>query len=77
MSHCPGEILLYAHRSLLTLGDVHMSDHSATGSYQMMLPKDLVLEAARQPKQAKDALHVEGFRSSWASRISELFLGKE
>jgi hypothetical protein len=54
-----------------------MADNTVTGSYQIMLPQDLVQEAARQSKRVKEQLHVEGWRSSWASRISELFVGKE
>ena len=37
-----------------------MADNSMTGAYQLNLPKDLVLEAKRQPKQIKEQLRVEG-----------------
>jgi hypothetical protein len=54
-----------------------MADNSMTGTYQLNLPKDLVLEAKRQPKQVKEQLRVEGWRTSWLSRISELLVGKD
>ena len=53
-----------------------MSDNSLNGTYQLDLPKDLVLEAKRQPKQIKEQLRVEGWRTSWLSRLSELLVGK-
>jgi hypothetical protein len=54
-----------------------MVDNSMTGTYQLNLPKDLVLEAKRQPKQIKEQLRVEGWRTSWLSRISERLVGKD
>jgi hypothetical protein len=54
-----------------------MPDSSMTGSFQLSLPKDLLVEAHRQPKAIKEQLSVEGWRSSWASRISELFIKKD
>jgi hypothetical protein len=61
----------------LVLTGGFMADNSMTGAYQLNLPKDLVLEAKRQPKQVKDQLRVEGWRTSWLSRISELLVGKD
>ncbi len=54
-----------------------MADNSMTGTFQLNLPKDLVLEAKRQPKLQPEKLHVEGWRTSWMSRISELLVGKD
>jgi len=54
-----------------------MSDHSATGTFQLELPKDLLSEAQRAAKKPKNDLRVEGWRSSWLTRISELLVGKD
>jgi hypothetical protein len=54
-----------------------MADNSMTGSFQMELPKDLLSEAQRVPKSPGDMLHVEGWRTSWLSRVSELLVGKD
>lgn len=55
-----------------------MADSSLTGTFQMSLPKDLLLEAKRQqPKPQPEKLHVEGWRTSWLSRISEILIGKD
>ena len=54
-----------------------MVDDSDTGPFQLNLPKDLLLEAKRQPKLQPEKLHVEGWRASWLSRISELLVGKD
>jgi len=54
-----------------------MVDNSITGSFQVSLPKDLLSEAKRASKVKSDQLHVEGWRNSWLSRISELLVGKE
>lgn len=41
-------------------------------------PKDLLAEAKRQkPKPTHDRLKVEGWRSSWLTRLSEMFIGKD
>jgi hypothetical protein len=61
----------------LVLTGGFMADNSMTGTYQLNLPKDLVQEAKRQPKQLKEQLRVEGWRTSWLSRISELLVGKD
>jgi hypothetical protein len=61
----------------LVLTGGFMADNSMTGTYQLDLPKDLVLEAKRQPKPIKEQLRVEGWRTSWLSRISELLVGKD
>jgi hypothetical protein len=55
-----------------------MADNSMTGAYQLNLPKDLLTEAKRQqPKLSKEQLKVEGWRTSWLSRISEILVGKD
>jgi hypothetical protein len=54
-----------------------MVDKSMTGSFQINLPKDLLTEARRQPKPKKEQLKVEGWRSSWLSKVSELLVGKD
>ncbi len=54
-----------------------MLDHTMTGTFQADLPKDLLAESKRAPKPKGDPLHVEGWRSSWLSRISELLVGKD
>lgn len=54
-----------------------MADNSLTGTFQLNLPKDLVSEAKRQTKPKDDQLHVEGWRTSWLSKLSELLVGKE
>jgi hypothetical protein len=54
-----------------------MADNSMIETFQLNLPKDLVLEAKRQPKPKNEQLHVEGWRTSWLSRISEILVGKD
>jgi len=54
-----------------------MSDKSMPGTFQIELPKDLLNEAKRIPKAKPDQFKVEGWRNSWLSRISEMFVGRE
>jgi hypothetical protein len=54
-----------------------MADNSMTGTFQLNLPKDLLSESKRAPKQKSEQLRVEGWRNSWLSRISELLVGKD
>ncbi|HEY2144678.1 MAG TPA: hypothetical protein VGH12_01315 [Steroidobacteraceae bacterium] len=54
-----------------------MIDNSMTGAYQINLPKDLLSEAKRASKPKSEQLHVEGWRTSWLSRIAELLVGKD
>ena len=54
-----------------------MADHSMTGTFRLELPKDLISEAQRAAKKPKDNLRVEGWRSSWLSRISEKLIGED
>ncbi len=54
-----------------------MTDKSMTGTFQINLPKDLLSEAKRIPKVKNDQFKVEGWRNSWLTRISEMFVGKE
>jgi hypothetical protein len=60
-----------------TSTEVSMPDNSMTGTYQLNLPKDLLSEAKRQTKPKDEQLHVEGWRTSWLSRISEFLVGKD
>ena len=52
-------------------------DKSMQASYQINLPKDLLSEARKQPKPKKEHLKVEGWRSSWLTRVSEMLVGKD
>ena len=54
-----------------------MADNSMTGTFQVSLPKDLVSEAKRATETKSPQLHVEGWRNSWLSRLSELLVGKD
>jgi hypothetical protein len=54
-----------------------MVDNSMTGTFQINLPKDLLSEAKRVPKPRNEQLHVEGWRNSWLSRLSEMLVGKD
>jgi len=54
-----------------------MVDKSMTGSFQINLPKDLLSEARRQPKPKNEQLKVEGWSSSWLSKVSEMLVGKD
>ncbi len=54
-----------------------MADDSMTGTFHINLPKDLLSESKRAPKPKNEQLHVEGWRNSWLSRISELLVGKD
>jgi hypothetical protein len=49
-----------------------------TGTFQFTVPSDLLTEAQRQTKQpGKDQLKVEGWKTTWLSRLSELVIGKD
>jgi hypothetical protein len=52
-------------------------DKSMQGSYQISLPKDLLSEARKQPKPKKEHLKVEGWRTNWLTRVSEMLVGKD
>ena len=54
-----------------------MVDNSMTGTFQINLPEDLLTESRRASKPKNEQLHVEGWRNSWLSRISELLVGKD
>jgi hypothetical protein len=54
-----------------------MADNSMTGAFQINIPKDLLAEAKRVPKQKNEQLRVEGWRNSWLSRLSEMIIGKD
>lgn len=54
-----------------------MIDDSMTETFQLQLPADLLAAAKRQsPPQGRE-LHVEGWRTTWLSRMSELWVGKD
>jgi hypothetical protein len=54
-----------------------MIDNSMTGTFQINLPKDLLSESKRASQLKSDQLHVEGWRTSWLSRIAEMLVGKD
>jgi hypothetical protein len=54
-----------------------MTDDSMTGTFRLELPKDLLSEAQRASLKPKDNMHVEGWRGSWLSRISEKLVGED
>jgi hypothetical protein len=54
-----------------------MGDNSMTGTFQMNLPRELLVEAKRTPKPKNEQLHVEGWRNSWLTRIAEMLVGKD
>ena len=54
-----------------------MIDDSITGTFQLELPKDLLSESKRVPKHKNAELHVEGWRNSWLSRLSEMLVGRD
>jgi hypothetical protein len=54
-----------------------MVDNSMTGTFQIDLPKELLSAASRAAKPKHEQLHVEGWRNSWLSKISEFFVGKD
>lgn len=54
-----------------------MADHSLTGKFQVELPKDLLSEAQRAAGKPKNNLQVEGWRTSWLTRLSEMLVGKD
>lgn len=54
-----------------------MADDSMTGTFRLSLPQDLVREASRPSKPKPELLRVEGWRTSWMSRLSELLIGKD
>jgi hypothetical protein len=56
---------------------VSMVDNSMTGTFQIDLPKDLLSESKRVLKPKSEEFHVEGWRNSWLSRMSELLVGKD
>jgi hypothetical protein len=54
-----------------------MIDNSMTGSFQLDLPKELLSASKRAGVPQTEQLRVEGWRNSWLTRISELFVGKD
>lgn len=54
-----------------------MFDESKTGTFQINLPKELLNESRRQTKRQNDQLKVEGWRSSWLSKVSEMLVGRD
>jgi hypothetical protein len=76
-SHPAARCSRYADRHSQSATESSMVDKSMTGTFQINLPKDLVSESRRQPKPKKEELKVEGWRTSWLSRFSELLVGKD
>jgi hypothetical protein len=56
---------------------VSMADNSMTGTFQINMPKELLSASKRASAPKNEQLRVEGWRSSWLTRISELFVGKD
>lgn len=54
-----------------------MVDNSMTGTFQINLPKELLSESRRQSKPKSEELKVEGWRTSWLSKLSEMLVGKD
>ncbi len=54
-----------------------MADNSMTGTFQITLPKELLIAAKRTDAPKHEQLRVEGWRNSWLTRISELMVGKD
>jgi hypothetical protein len=54
-----------------------MTDHTSTGTYQFEFPQDLLHVSRQAPKPTPERLRVEGWRTSWLSRLSELLIGKD
>jgi hypothetical protein len=54
-----------------------MIDKSTQDSNQIDLPKDLLSEARKQPKPKTEHLKVEGWRTSWLTRVAEMLVGKD
>ena len=53
-----------------------MADHSLTGAFRIALPKDLVSESKRATKPKSEQLKIDGMRTSWLTRLSEVLVGK-
>jgi hypothetical protein len=54
-----------------------MADNSMTGTFQITLPKELLNASKRSAAPKNEQLRVEGWRRSWLTRLSELFVGKD
>lgn len=54
-----------------------MADDSPTGTFRLSLPQELISEASRHHEPKPEKLQVEGWRTSWLSRLSEFLIGKE
>jgi hypothetical protein len=54
-----------------------MGDNSMTGNFKFNLPKELVVESKRAAKPKGEQLNVDGWRNSWLSRLSEIFVGHD
>ena len=54
-----------------------MADNSMTGNFQVTLPKEILSAAKRTNPPKNEQLRVEGWRSSWLTKISELLVGKD
>jgi hypothetical protein len=76
-SHLGARRSRYADRQFSNRSGVSMVDKSMTGTFQLNLPKELLSESKRQPKPKNEELKVEGWRSSWLSKFSEILVGKD
>lgn len=54
-----------------------MTDNSMTGTFQITLPQELLSAATRKDAPKNEELRVEGWRTSWLTRVSELIVGKD
>ncbi len=54
-----------------------MQDQSTTEISQLKVPQDLLAASHRVAKPKSEQLHVDAFRVSWLTRLSELFVGKD
>ncbi len=54
-----------------------MTDDSLTNTFRIDLPQDLLMESARTPAPRHERLGVEGWRTSWLSRLLELLAGRD
>ena len=54
-----------------------MHDHATTEISQLELPQDLLAASHRVARPKSEQFHVDAFRVSWLTRLSELFVGKD
>lgn len=54
-----------------------MIDPAMTGTFEIQLPKDLLAHAKHVQAGRGKELKVEGWRSSWLSRLMEKLVGQD